>query len=78
MPDFNNITPAVLARMGSREARKVQESPDNHARYDVSLFSPSFQLCICVNYILNLVLIYYSLRKKYVSFTSFKLRSAKI
>ena len=54
----------MLARMGSREARKVQGSPDNHAHYDVSLFSPSFQFCTCVDYILNLVLIYYSLRKK--------------
>ena len=44
--DFNKITPAVLARMGSREARKVQGSPDNHAHYDVNLFSPSFQFCI--------------------------------
>lgn len=65
--DVDKITLAALVKTDYREVEKIWEAIIRNTGYNISLFSPSFQFCIYVGYILNLVLIniyYYFFKKK--------------
>lgn len=65
--DFDKITLAAVVKTDYREVGKIREAIICNAGYNISLFSPGFQFCIYVGYILNLVLIniyYYFFKEK--------------